>query len=261
MKRVVVIPARLASTRLPEKPLRKIAGVPMVVRVAQQAAAADVDDVVVAVDDQRVLDCVRQAGFRAVMTALDHASGSDRVAEVAMQLELAPDDVLINVQGDEPLIPPSVISGLAHAFATVVTSSNSSSSTMATLSEPLTTVRDFMDQNVVKVVVDREQRALYFSRASIPLPRDVWGTDQLTDATVTSLGMCRHVGVYAFTAASIQAFVDLPVSSLEQVERLEQLRWLEAGRALWVFPSAEPIPGGVDTPADLQRVEQHLLQQ
>lgn len=253
MKVHVVIPARLASTRLPGKPLVDIAGTPMVVRVAQQAHKATVDSVVVAVDDASVQQVVQDAGLNAMLTAVDHASGSDRVMEVAERSGWDEHDVVINVQGDEPLIPPEVINQLASAMQ------DNAQMSMSTLSEPLASVTTFLDPNVVKVVTDLEGRALYFSRAPIPYPRDELANDALTEKELQTFNAQRHVGVYAFRVAALRRFITLDNSVLERTERLEQLRWLEAGEAIHVFESARPVPGGVDTPEDLARVRQAVI--
>jgi 3-deoxy-manno-octulosonate cytidylyltransferase (CMP-KDO synthetase) len=246
----VVIPARRASTRLPDKPLADIAGVPMIVRVARQASSSSAEDVVVAVDDEEVLAVVREAGFDAVLTAEDHPSGSDRVMEVAMQRGWPADDIVINVQGDEPLLPPIIIDQLAAYMA------ESENVEIATLSEPIGSAEDFSNPNVVKVLTDANDQALYFSRAPIPFPRDAMLTDALTDSIVQQNNVQRHVGVYAFRVQALQRFVKLTDSRLERIERLEQLRWLEHGRRIAVLQSVASIPGGVDTPQDLARVRQ-----
>jgi 3-deoxy-manno-octulosonate cytidylyltransferase (CMP-KDO synthetase) len=212
----------------------------MIVRVAQQASKAAVDDVVVAVDDAAVFSVVSDAGFTVRMTSPDHQSGSDRVAEVAQEMGCAADDVIINVQGDEPLVPPLVIEHLADAMRADPTV------TMATLSEPIESATVYLDPNVVKVATDAHDNALYFSRAPIPFSRDQLALDEIAAR--------RHIGMYAFRYAALQKFVSLPPSRLEQIEKLEQLRWLEAGQKLKVLASPQPVPGGVDTPADLERV-------
>ncbi len=237
----VVIPARYASSRLPGKPLADIAGQPMVLRVAARAAQANVDNVVVAVDDDRVQQAVLAAGWDVQMTRHDHESGSDRVMEVAEQRGWASDDIVINLQGDEPLVPPRVIDQLIHGMAAQPTVA------MATLSEPLETREDFVNANVVKVVCDTNNRALMFSRAPLPLLRD--NPQTLPDAAA------RHVGIYGFRVAGLREFVALGRSRLESIEQLEQLRWLEAGKDLLVIEASEPVPGGVDTPEDLARVQ------
>ncbi len=248
MKSWVVIPARMASTRLPGKPLASIAGKPMIVRVMQQAVQANVDGVVAAVDHQQVLSAVADAGFEGVMTDMHHQSGSDRVMEVACVKGWQDDDVVINVQGDEPLIPPLVIDQLVAAMLEDATM------TIATLCEPIVHADDFLNSNVVKVVTDRNGDALYFSRAPIPFPRDEIANDSVREFTAA-----RHIGVYAFRVGALREFVNLSDSHLETTEKLEQLRWLEAGRQIRVLPSAAPVPGGVDTEEDRQRVESEIL--
>ena len=253
MKRVVVVPARMASTRLPAKPLSDIEGIPMIVRVLERACAAGLDQVIAAVDDERVLRCVQQAGHTAMMTAQDHPSGSDRVAEVARALELHEDDVVINVQGDEPLVPPAAIKALALRF-------EDAQIEMATLSEPLASAADYMNPNVVKVVADEAHNALYFSRAPIPYARDEMDDDGLSDQWVRDHGIARHVGMYGFRVRALLDFVALPESPYEKIEKLEQLRWLQAGKPLKVYAASESIPGGVDTPQDLERVRELVRQ-
>ena len=238
----IVIPARYASSRLPGKPLADIAGLPMVVRVAQQAAKAAVNSVVVAVDDDRVADVVGAAGIAVQMTRADHISGSDRVMEVAELRGWSDDDVVINVQGDEPLVPPAVIDQLSDGmreYADVP---------MATLSEPLHSESEFLDPNVVKVVCNDQGFAMLFSRAPVPYPRDSQGQSVPESAA-------RHVGIYAFRVKALRRFIALGVSTLEQVEMLEQMRWLQAGYPLLVIQAMEEVPGGVDTPDDLARVQ------
>ena len=248
----------MASTRLPGKPLVNIAGVPMIVRVARQASLAAVDSVIVAVDDVQVQTVVEQAGFSAFLTSVDHPSGSDRVMEVADLQGWDDQDIVINVQGDEPLLPPSIINQLADVMT------NHPDMDIATLSEPIESGGEFLDPNIVKVVVDVDGRALYFSRASIPFPRDELLNKQAEEGAgisapeLAAWGVQRHVGVYAFRVAALRRFVALTDSKLERIERLEQLRWLEAGHHINVLPSVTPIPGGVDTPEDLIRVERYL---
>ena len=251
----------MASTRLPGKPLLEIAGVPMIVRVARQASLATVDNVIVAVDDVRVQTVVEQAGFTAVLTSVDHPSGSDRVMEVVELKSWSDEDVVINVQGDEPLLPPRIIDQLVVAMTSQLDMD------IATLSEPIGSGVDFLDPNIVKVAVDAAGRALYFTRAPIPFPRDEMPNAQanqqdlnavLTADRLAAWGVARHVGVYAFRVDALRRFVALTDSKLERIERLEQLRWLEAGHHINVLPSDTPIPGGVDTPEDLARVERYL---
>ncbi|MEM9621800.1 MAG: 3-deoxy-manno-octulosonate cytidylyltransferase [Pseudomonadota bacterium] len=242
----VVIPARLASTRLPDKPLADLAGMPMVVRVAQQVARSDVESIHVAVDDERVLRTVLDAGVPALMTRQDHPAGSDRVMEVAERHQWPDEDVVINVQGDEPLMPPTVVNFLAGVMA------DNPALQLATLAESIEHETDFHDPNVVKVVCDRHGDALYFSRAPIPYPRE----------PATELpGVLRHVGVYAFRVGALRDFVSMQGSRLESIEKLEQLRWLEAGHKIRVLLSPAPVPGGVDTAEDLARIRKLLAEQ
>lgn len=237
----VVIPARYESTRLPGKPLADIAGQPMIVRVAAQAAKSNADDVVVAVDDARVAEAVQAAGWDAQMTRSDHQSGSDRVMEVAQQRGWVSDDIVINLQGDEPLAPPEVINQLIQGMV------DRPEIPMATLSEPLEQAKDFFDPNVVKVLANDEGLALMFSRAPLPFPRD--------NPMTMPDGAARHVGMYGFRVQALGEFVQLGESRLESIERLEQLRWLQAGKSLLVLSALKPVPGGVDTPADLARIQ------
>ncbi len=241
----VVIPARYGSTRLPAKPLALVDGLPMVVRTAHSVAQAKPASLVVATDDQRIVDVVESAGFRACMTRADHPSGSDRVLEVVDLLGLKHDDIVINVQGDEPLMPAQVLQQLATALA-------KSAVGVATLCERIQSRAEVFNPNVVKVVRDQKGHALYFSRAPIPWARTEFAVDsaQLPPAP----GYWRHIGVYAYRVSALRQFVSLPPSRLEQVEALEQLRLLENGRSILVLDSAVSVPGGVDTPEDLLRI-------
>ena len=231
----IVIPARFASTRLPGKPLADIAGEPMIVRVAAQAARSMANDVLVAVDDQRVAAAVVAAGWQAEMTREDHVSGSDRVMEVASRRGWSDDDIVINVQGDEPLVPPQVIDQLCEGMVAHPDVS------MATLSEPISEIDEFLNPNVVKVVADDAGMAMTFSRSPIPYPRDTAGHE-------VPKGAARHVGIYGFRVSALRRFIQLGESSLESIEKLEQLRWLQASLPLLVIPAKESVPGGVDTP-------------
>ncbi|MDE0420969.1 MAG: 3-deoxy-manno-octulosonate cytidylyltransferase [Gammaproteobacteria bacterium] len=239
----VVIPARYGSTRLPGKPLIDIAGKPMVVRVAEQALMAQAESVVVATDDARVARVLTGSGAAAVLTRQDHRSGSDRVMEVVEAQGWPDDDVVVNVQGDEPLIPPAVIDQVASLV--------DEECGVATLWEPITASADVFDPNIVKVVADRRGRALYFSRAPIPWDRKAFG-----GAPPSRIGTDwrRHIGIYAYRVDVLRAFVSYPPSGLEEVEALEQLRLLDHGHAIAVAEAEAPVPGGVDTPADVERV-------
>ena len=239
----VVIPARYGSTRLPGKPLIDIAGKPMIARVAEQALMAEAASVVVATDDARVVEVLAGSGAAAVLTRKDHRSGSDRVMEVVEAQGWSDADVVVNVQGDEPLIPPAVIDQVAGMV--------DEECGVATLCEPITTPVDVFDPNIVKVVADRRGRALYFSRAPIPWNRQAFGG---APPSMIGADWRRHIGIYAYRVDVLRAFVSYPPSPLEEVEALEQLRLLDHGHAIAVAEAAAPVPGGVDTPADAQRV-------
>ena len=243
----VLIPARLASTRLPRKPLADIGGLPMVVRVARQALQSGAQGVVVAADSPEIVQACEAHGVRALLTRMDHPSGSDRLAQACELLGLQGDDVVVNVQGDEPLIDPALIAACAHELT------RSSSCVMSTVAHAIADAADFQNPNVVKVVLDAHQRALYFSRAPIPAWRDgppgAWSTD---------MAPLRHVGLYAYRARFLRAFPSLPSSPLERVEALEQLRVLWHGERIAVHVCTHAPGTGVDTPEDLARVR-HLL--
>ena len=244
----IVIPARYASTRLPGKPLADLGGVPMVLRVRERAAASGAGEVVVATDDARVAAAVRAAGADLVMTSPDHPSGTDRLAEVATCRGWDDEAVVVNVQGDEPLIPPAVIDQVAANLAAAPAAS------MATLAEPIVTTAALRDPNVVKVVTDTAGLALYFSRAPVPWPRDGW-------PEVPAAGPWRrHIGIYACRAGLLRRFVRWPPAALERIEMLEQLRVLAAGERIHVADACAAVPGGVDTPADLARVRALLTE-
>lgn len=235
----VIIPARLASTRLPNKPLADIGGLPMIVRVAQRAARSSAGLVVVATDAPEVAAACAAHGVRALMTRADHLSGSDRLAEAVEQLDLADDAAVVNVQGDEPLISPAMIDACAATLAA------QPDCVVATVAHALTEPSEFANPNVVKLVTDKAGRALYFSRAPIAWWRD--GAGQPNQAL-------RHVGMYAYRAGFLRRFPTLAVSPLEQIESLEQLRVLWHGERIAVHVSAEQPGPGVDTPEDLERV-------
>lgn len=242
----VVIPARYGSARLPGKPLADIGGKAMVVRVAEAAARSSAREVLVATDDERVLRSVQAAGHVAVLTRDDHPSGSDRVMEVVSARGWADDEIVLNVQGDEPLIPPEVLDQLADALTADAAIAS------ATLCERIDSMADLRDPNTVKVVRAADNRALYFSRAPIPFARDLFNAD--LDALPAAGAWWRHIGVYAFRANALAKFVALPVSALERLERLEQLRLLENGMNMLVEEACRKVPGGVDTEEDLQKV-------
>lgn len=242
-----VVPARYASTRLPGKPLADIAGKPMVVRVLEQAVASGAAGVWAATDHAEVFAAVRAAGFQAVMTSPDCASGTDRLAEVATRLGWADDDVVVNVQGDEPLIDPELIRATAQALF------DHPAASMATVCHPLRDVAEMFNPNVVKVVTDKDGYALYFSRAPIPWARDAWASGP-SDAPPEGLPIARHIGLYAYRAGFLKAYPGLERPALEQFESLEQLRALWHGHRIAVVESRVPSPPGVDTPEDLEKV-------
>ena len=241
----VLIPARLASTRLPRKPLADIAGLPMVVRVAQRAAQSQATRVVVAADDAEIVTACRTHGVEAVATRADHATGSDRLAEACTLLGAADDDIVVNVQGDEPLIAPAMIDACAALLA------ERADCVMSTVAHAIDDVADLRNPNVVKLVCDAAGRALYFSRAPLPWWRDGYaeGIAALSDPPPL-----RHVGLYAYRAGFLRRFPSLPPSPLEALESLEQLRVLWHGERIAVHVSASRPGPGVDTPEDLARV-------
>ena len=242
----IVIPARYASTRLPGKPLADIAGLPMIVRVAAAAQRAQSDGVWVAADDERIIAAVRNHGFAAVITREDHASGTDRIAEVAERLQWDDADIVVNVQGDEPLLEPSLIEAVASALQ------DDPDAAIATAAHRLTTAEDFFNTNVVKVVCDSRGRALYFSRAPIPWDRDQFADRR--DVLPADLPARRHIGLYAYRVSFLRRFGQLAPSSLERCESLEQLRALWHGYPIQVVSVDHAPAPGVDTPEDLERV-------
>jgi len=245
----VLIPARLASSRLPNKPLADIAGLPMIVHVARRAALSGATRVVVAADDARIVQACEQHGVQAVLTRSDHATGSDRLAEACELLGIHGDDVVVNVQGDEPLIDPTLI----DACATLLM--QQPECVMSTAAHPIDDAADFGNPNVVKVVLDARQRALYFSRAPIPWWRD--GPAPATPAPGAAQPL-RHIGLYGYRAGFLQAFPLLSASPLETIESLEQLRVLWHGHRIAVHITPHAPGAGVDTPQDLERVRQLL---
>jgi 3-deoxy-manno-octulosonate cytidylyltransferase (CMP-KDO synthetase) len=249
MSFTVLVPARLQSTRLPRKPLADINGLPMIVRVAQRAALSGAARVVVATDDVDIGAACLKHGIVHVMTRVDHATGSDRLAEACTLLGLDGDDIVVNVQGDEPLIDPQLIDACAKLLA------DRRDCVMSTLAHAIDEVDEFTNPNVVKVVLDGAGRALYFSRSPLPWWRDGYAKGITTLSTPAPL---RHIGVYGYRAAFLRRFPSLPASPLEAVESLEQLRVLWHGERIAVHVSdARPGPG-VDTPEDLERVRRLL---
>lgn len=249
----VVIPARYASTRLPAKPLLDIGGRPMIQWVIDAATRSGADEVLVATDDECIATVAldpRSGQSLAVMTSPDHLSGTDRLAEVAGKRGWSQRTIVVNVQGDEPLLPPALVGQVAalldqHADADI-----------ATLSTPITSLHEFLDPNVVKVVTARDGTALYFSRAPIPWTRD--GAPQGLNSQVSFAGAQRHLGIYAYRVEALQRVTALPPGELELTEKLEQLRALQAGIKLIVAVASATPPAGVDTEADLLRVRAAL---
>ncbi|GAB4172423.1 MAG: 3-deoxy-manno-octulosonate cytidylyltransferase [Rhodocyclaceae bacterium] len=249
MKFSVVIPARRASTRLPDKALADIAGKPMVVRVAERARESGASALWVATDDEAIGQAVRAHGFDALMTRADHASGTDRVAEAAAILGLPQDAIVVNVQGDEPLIEPGLIALVAGAL------SEDAQAEVATASWPIDRTEDLFNPSVVKVVCDARDRALYFSRAPIPFARDAFAPrGPGAGALPPGLPAYRHIGLYAYRVGFLERFGALERPPLEQFEALEQLRCLWHGASVRVVCAPHAPEAGVDTPEDLARV-------
>ena len=242
----VVIPARYASTRLPGKPLRLIAGRPMIQHVYDRARASGATAVIVATDDERIAAACEAFGAEVVVTDPAHPSGTDRLAEVARLRRFADDDVIVNVQGDEPLLAPANVAEVAALLGT------SPRAAIATLATPIESLAEYQDPHVVKVVRSRDGRALYFSRAPIPWHRDA-DAPGAPDAARFA-GALRHIGLYAYRARALRALAALAPTPLETAERLEQLRALEHGLEIAVGIAAERPGPGVDTEADLARV-------
>jgi 3-deoxy-manno-octulosonate cytidylyltransferase (CMP-KDO synthetase) len=243
---LVVIPARYASTRLPAKPLLDIAGQPMIRHVHDRAVEAGASRVIVATDDERIAEAVRAFDGEVCMTAAHHRSGTDRLAEVVSRLGIGGDEIVVNLQGDEPLMPPELVRQVAETLAA------HPDAVMATAAHPVHDRADFQNPNVVKVVLDRNHCALYFSRAPIPWPRD---TAQDGAATVHAL---RHIGLYAYRAGFLARYTLWEPCELEKLESLEQLRVLWHGERIAVQVTSHAPPAGVDTPEDIARVREHF---
>ena len=246
----VLIPARMASSRLSNKPIADIAGTPMVVRVAQRALQSQASRVVVAADDERIVQACQAHGIKALLTHQDHVSGSDRLAEACQLLGLTDDAVVVNVQGDEPVIPPALINEVARLL------SERPDASMSTAAHAISTLEEFTNPNVVKVVMDARQMALYFSRAAIPWWRD--GQAGTSFKALPSPAPLRHIGIYGYRAGFLALFPKLPPAPVETLESLEQLRALWHGHRIAVHVTDEAPGPGVDTPEDLERVRQLL---
>jgi 3-deoxy-manno-octulosonate cytidylyltransferase (CMP-KDO synthetase) len=242
----VVIPARYQSTRLPGKMLLPLAGKPLIVHVCERALDSG-HEVIVATDDERIRAAVSHLPVRAIMTGLHHHNGTERIAEVADQLGWADDEMIVNLQGDEPLMPPDLIRRLAEGLA------HQQKASVATLATPIGSRTEVFDPNLVKTVVDGNGYALYFSRAPIPWHRDSFGKAE--DSLPSSHSYLRHIGIYAYSRGFLRRYVSWPASSLEAVEALEQLRILWHGEAILVLPIEQAPEAGIDTIADLRRVE------
>ncbi len=238
----VVIPARYASTRLPGKALLPIAGKPMVVRVAEQAAQSGAQQTWIATDHASIMAAVHEHGFKACMTLAHHASGTDRIAEVVEQQQWPDDTIVVNVQGDEPLMPPALIRAVAQHLH------DHPECAIATACHAIHDEAAMRNSNIVKVVLDKNNNALYFSRAPIPWPRDGFAQGAVPAKSISAL---RHIGIYAYRASFLRAFGQLAPAPLEQAESLEQLRALWHGYKIGVILSADAPPGGVDTEQDL----------
>ncbi len=243
---VVVIPARFASTRLPGKPLLDIVGKPMIQRVYEQAKKSHARQVIIATDDERIFQLAKKIGADVCMTRVDHVSGTDRLQEVAQQKKWSDDTIVVNVQGDEPLIPPAVINQVAENLF------HAHKASVSTLCERITDTHVFLDPNAVKVVFDDAGYALYFSRAPIPWPRDAFKDSK--NNLPKNHAAFRHIGIYAYRAAFLHQFTQWPPAVLEQAESLEQLRAMAHGVSIHVQEVNEVVPGGVDTEADLEHV-------
>lgn len=249
----VIIPARYASTRLPGKPLADIAGKPMIQHVVEAAERSTASSVTVATDDQRIVDAVTGFGAQVVLTRDDHVSGTDRLQESAQLLGLGDDDIVVNIQGDEPLLPPKVIGQVADNLAA------NDWAVMSTLCEPIHDIAEYLNPNAVKVVAADDGRALYFSRSPIPMARDLALGD--AGAMPAALAAFRHVGIYAYRVSFLHDYVRWPAHNLEQTEKLEQLRAMAHGAAIHVAAASASLPPGVDTPEDLARVTALLTPQ
>ncbi|KII79592.1 3-deoxy-manno-octulosonate cytidylyltransferase [Vibrio renipiscarius] len=243
MSFTVVIPARYQSTRLPGKPLADIGGKPMIQWVYEQAKQAGADQVIIATDDERVEQVAKAFGAQVCMTSPNHESGTERLAEVVKLMNIADDHIIVNVQGDEPLIPPSIIAQVAENLA-------NSHAPMSTLAVEISDEAEVFNPNAVKVLTDKDGYAMYFSRASIP-----WDRDNFANKTIAQ-PLLRHIGIYAYRAGFINTYINWEPSALEKIECLEQLRVLWYGEKIHVAVAKEAPAAGVDTPEDLEAVRQ-----
>jgi 3-deoxy-manno-octulosonate cytidylyltransferase (CMP-KDO synthetase) len=246
----VIIPARFAASRLPGKPLLMIGDRPLIQWVWQRARASGAASVLLATDDERIRSVALGFGADCLMTSQHHASGTDRIAEVVRMRGFGPDDIVVNLQGDEPMMPAEVIAGVAQALE------NAPRADIATVVAPIQSLREFLDPNCVKALRANDGRALYFSRAPVPWPRDSVAADQPSGFA----GAWRHIGIYAYRVHSLLQFAAWPPSPLEETEKLEQLRALEHGMHIQLAVLPTVPPAGVDTPEDLERVRALLEQ-
>ena len=245
----VIIPARFGSTRLPGKPLLQIGGRPLIQWVWQSAVASGAVSVLVATDDERIRAAADKFGADCLMTSADHVSGTDRIAEAVRTRGLPADAIVVNLQGDEPAMPAGVIAAVAQALREVA------GRDMGTAVAPIESLQEFLDPNCVKALRARDGRALYFSRAPVPWPRDHISAER----PISYAGAWRHIGIYAYRVRSLLQFAAWPPTPLETTEKLEQLRALEHGMHIHLVTLAEAPPAGVDTPADLERVRAALI--
>ncbi|MDD3265663.1 MAG: 3-deoxy-manno-octulosonate cytidylyltransferase [Burkholderiales bacterium] len=248
-KFTIVIPARMSSTRLPGKMMLDVAGLPLIIRVAKQALKSEASQVVIATDHEDIFNECKAHNLNVVMTKVDHQSGTDRIAEVVNKLQMSNDEIIINVQGDEPLIDPVLINNLANFIATKKTS-------IATIAHKINSEDEIFNSNVVKVVLNNKANALYFSRAPIPYYRD--GYNQATRQINQSLEVLRHIGIYAYQVSFLRAYENLAPCALEQMESLEQLRAMYYGYEISVMTTENAPIAGVDTAEDLVRVRSFL---
>ncbi len=246
MSFTVIIPARMKSTRLPEKPLKLIEGIPMVVRVAELAARTSASRVVVAADHPRILAACEAANVEALLTSSSHPTGTDRLSEAVSKLGLPDDEIVVNLQGDEPLMPTNVVEDVARLLA------ERPQCAMATAAHAIRDIESFMNPNVVKVTLDHEGNAITFSRAPIPWPRDAMARNP--KALPENFAALHHLGLYAYRAAFLKRYPTLPQAPLEAIESLEQLRALYFGEKIAVMTLDAALPAGVDTQEDLERV-------
>ncbi len=245
----VIIPARYQSTRLFAKPLAEIGDKPMILHVCESARLSGAKSVTVATDHVEIKTIVQNAGYDAVMTREEHATGSDRIFEAAELLSLNDKDIIVNVQGDEPFIPSRIISQVANVVATNHTAN--SRDRMATLCCPIRDINELENPNIVKVIFDKNKKAIYFSRSVIPYDRD-------KPSMFRPRIYFRHIGIYAYTKVFLKQFVKWPVSHLEEIEKLEQLRVIENGKCIYLDVLEQAPPAGIDTPEDLEAANLNL---